>query len=255
MYLCRRISVLSLLLLLCGCDVLPALLAPAPFTLEVTPAEVRDSIVGQRIVLLATITDDETRPWPTGPAFISATVEGALVTVTPPLLAPGRVAEITVIPQQRKTDGAQLIVDGDEGWSVEVAVTAERWGLKQTVKVPITVVSDEPDLVGPAAAEVRDMFIPWLAENHPELGIGPGTKWVGTIVTPHILVVTHYLCFSDEWEMHVFWHVMIPPYDWARIELRRRFQETVPSLAFEIPSRSAAQPQVRSIEPSDSLWR
>jgi len=252
----RCVLALPLLLAVCGCDVLPELFTPVPFTLEVTPVEVRDSIVGQRIVLLAAVADEQTRPWPTGPVYITATAEGAVVTVTPALLIPGRVAEITVIPQPRKADGAQLIIDGDdEGWSLEVTITAQRFGLKETAQVPIRVTSDEPDLVGPLAAEVRDLFIPWLAENHPGLGIGPATKWVGTIVTPHILVVTHYLYFSDEWELHVFWHVMIPPYDWARIELRRRFRETVPSLAFEIPSRSAAQPEVRSIEPSDTLWR
>jgi len=122
--------------------------------------------------------------------------------------------------------------------------------------VPVHITSEEEDEVGPLAAEVRDLFIPWLAQNRPELGITEQTQWTGTIVTPHILVVTHYLYFSDEWEMHVFWHVMIPPYDWAKIELRRRFVETLPSLAFEIPSRSAAPPlEAQAIEPSDTLWR
>ena len=107
----------------------------------------------------------------------------------------------------------------------------------------------------PLAAGVRDLFVPLLADAHPELGITAETDWTGTIVSPHILVVTHYLYFSDEWEMHLFWHVMIPPHDWARLELRRRYAQTVPSLAFEIPSRSSDPLQFVSVEPSDTLWR
>lgn len=251
----RFCAVVALTSCLAGCDLLARLLTPVPFALEVTPEEIRDSIVGQRIVLLVKLTDEESRPWPALPIRVSATAKGALVTVTPSLVAPFHLAEITVIPQSPQTANQQLIVDGTEGWSIEVMIEAERCGLKETAEVPITVISEEPDLVGPLAAEVRDMFLPWLAENHPELGIGPQTQWTGRIVTPHILVVTHYLYFSDDWEMHVFWHVMIPPYDWARIELRRRFQETTPSLAFEIPSRSASEIEVNPIEPSETLWR
>ena len=103
---------------------------------------------------------------------------------------------------------------------------------------------------------MRDRFIPWLAENQPELAIDETTVWQGTIVKPHWLVVSHYLFFGDEWEMHVSWHIMIAPYDWARIELRRRFEETLPSLAFEIPSVSAPEPtDVNQIEPEGILWR
>jgi hypothetical protein len=61
---------------------------------------------------------------------------------------------------------------------------------------------------------------------------------------------------SPNWEIHVYWHVMIPPYDWARIELRRRFVESAPSLAFELSSRSAPEQfDVVPIQPSDTLWR
>ena len=39
------------------------------------------------------------------------------------------------------------------------------------------------------------------------------------------LIVSHYLFFSEEWEMHVEWHIMVPPYDWAKIDLRHMFDE------------------------------
>ncbi|MEW6197401.1 MAG: hypothetical protein AB1601_01875 [Planctomycetota bacterium] len=251
----RVVLALGLLTCVGGCDLLPGFLTPTPFTLEMTPKLIGDSIVGQKIVLLAKVTDEEAQAWPTLPIMVTASADGATVTVTPPLVTSGQVAEITVVPVERQNERAQVIIHGDDDWRVNVTIRAERLGLVETATVPITVISNEPDLVSETAAEMRDLFIPWLAENRPDLGIGENTKWVGTIVTPHILVVTHYLYFSAEWEMHVYWHVMIPPYDWARIELRRRYHETTPSVAFEIPSRAATDRVVQEIEPEPTLWR
>jgi hypothetical protein len=55
--------------------------------------------------------------------------------------------------------------------------------------------------------------------------------------------------------MHVSWHVMIPPYDWTQIELRRRFAEIAPSYAFKIDSRSDENAVPYAIEPPDEVWR
>ena len=160
---------------------------------------------------------------------------------------------VTMLPPD---SAAAEPADESEGWPCSVTVRAERGGESRVVEVPITLTSEEEDLLGPAAAEMRDRFIPWLAENQPGLGIDETTVWEGTIVRPHWLVVSHYLFFSDEWEMHVSWHIMIAPYDWARIELRRRFEETLPSLAFEIPSVSEPAPVVvDQREPEGILWR
>lgn len=250
----RVLYVAVLAIGLAGCDLIRDWLEPVPFSIQVIPTEMTDTIPDQKCVLLVTVENQDAQGLLAGLVYISASAPGATVTVEPRAILPGQVAEVTVVPQRQNSSDGQSS-DG-EGRTLTATIRAERGGLEQTATVPITVTSEEVDLVGPLAAEVRDLFIPWLAENHPELGITAQTEWTGTIVTPHILVVTHYLYFSDEWEMHVFWHVMIPPYDWARIELRRRFQETKPSLAFEIPSRSAAAPlEAQSIEPSDSLWR
>lgn len=39
-------------------------------------------------------------------------------------------------------------------------------------------------------------------------------------MSPKWLFVEHYLLFSKDWEMHVYWYVMILPYDWAKIDRR-----------------------------------
>ena len=87
---------------------------------------------------------------------------------------------------------------------------------------------------------------PGSKPNGRSPGITSSTEWISTPVQPHILVVSHYLFFSEDWEMSVMWHIMIAPYDWSRISLRPRDQLS-PTLAFEIPSVSA--PTVVEIEP------
>jgi len=135
-----------------------------------------------------------------------------------------RTPERDVIPDQSSTNKIlTLTINGD------------RSGFKQTETVDIEVIDWEDDL-GELAAEMRDKFVPWLASNHPELGITSETEWIGTIVNPGILVVMHYMFYSEDWEMYVTWHVMIPPYDWTKIYLRSRFTETQSSNAFEISS-------------------
>ena len=62
----------------------------------------------------------------------------------------------------------------------------------------------------------------------------------------HILVVSHYLFFSEDWEMGLMWHIMIAPHDWSRIYLRPR-GEMAPTLAFEIPSVSDPTSSIRAI--------
>ncbi len=122
--------------------------------------------------------------------------------------------------------------------------------------MPVKLTSAEPDLVGAMATEIQSLFIPWLEANHPELGITWGDNVDGDDGHPAHPHCDPLPVLLGGMGMHVAWHVMIPPDDWARIELRRRFDETAPSLAFEIPSRSADPPVAPvAVEPSDTLWR
>ena len=179
---------------------------------------------GQKVIFLVVVEDTgEGRGY--GDAVdVSATVTGAAVSVPNPVIHPGEVAEVIIIPDQTSTN--KLLT---------LTITGDRRGFMQNETVVIEVIDWEDDL-SEIAAEMRDKFVPWLASNHPELGINGETDWVGTIVNPGILVVMHYLFFSDEWEMYVTWHVMMPPYDWTKIYLRSRFTETQSSTAFEISS-------------------
>jgi len=209
--------------------------------MQVVPETVQDTVPGQHCVLLVSISGGSE------PVEISARAGISQVDVVPQDIAPGQVAEATVIPDE------SLV-----GQTLSVDIVGKRHGMTQTAKVTLEV---QKGLAGPAtsemaqlAAELRDKFIPWLAANHPELGITQTTQWTSVVVLPHIMVVMYHLFFSDEWEMGIRWHVTIPPHDWVEIYLRHRGDEIQPSHAFKISSREAqAEPQ--PVEPEESVWR
>ena len=260
------VSIFVLLLILgstfFGCDSSDK--EPVEFSMQVIPESIEDSIPGQRCVFLVAVEDE--RDGEGGEVNISATVEGATVTVNPMVIIPGQVAEATVIPDELIMGGmAPIPIDDgrepiepepDMGETLTVTITGEREGLEQTETVTIAVseATIKPEEMLPTAVGRRDKFIPWLAANHPELAITNETEWISSIVRPHIMVVMYYLFFSEEWEMGVRWHVTIPPHDWAEIYLRQRTTETVPSHAFKIPSLDAGDdPQI--VTPPESVWR
>ncbi|UCC32751.1 MAG: hypothetical protein JSU86_10790, partial [Phycisphaerales bacterium] len=228
-------------------------------SIQVIPEQMDDAVPGQKCVLLITVEDGGSSQ--AASVALSASATGADVSVNPTSITPDEVAEVTVIPHQpiaaklRQDRARQPIIDDEEEpWTVTATIHAEREGVERTASVDIIVSRGQDDL-GETAAAYRDLFIPWLAANHPELGITTDTEWEGIIVRPHIVVVMYYLFFSEEWEMGVSWHVMIPPHDWSRIYLRRRFTESAPSLAFEISSTSDAEEEPFDIELPLSVWR
>jgi hypothetical protein len=217
---------------------------PAAFTMSVVPAEMNDTIVGQRCVLLVTVEDDPASSGDEEAVTITATANDADITIQPQQIAPGEVCEITVVPQ----DVGEIIPDDNtdepygQGHEILVEITGQRSGAEETATVSFNLLPGD-DQLEPYATEMRDRFIPYLAANHPELGITEETPWTPSIVKPHILVVSHYLFFSEEWEMGLMWHIMIPPYDWTRIYLRHRYDHVAPQYGFEISSVAADPPE------------
>lgn len=210
------------------------------FTLDVVPEAVQgESIAGQEVVFLVTLAGggDAT------PVTVSARATGGSARVEEPELGQGAdVAEVVVVPDPAAVGGR-----------VDVTIRGERGQASAEVGRSFGVVDGEDDRA-PDAAALRDRFVGWLAENRPDLAISPDTAWTGTIVSPQWLGVSHYLFFSPEWEMHVSWLIMVPPNDWARADLRRRFIETAPSEAFEIASVSG-QVTPAPTEVPDAVWR
>jgi len=219
-----------------ACILMPPNTEATPFSLNVInrPASFGDivySIPGQKCLFLVTVEENQTGT-ASKPVKVSATSLDCEVTVFPQSITSGQVAELSVVPTQANI-----------GKNVTITLKGERQGLKQ-IKTITTEVIEGENTLGPEAASIRENFTYWLSKNHPELGITNETAWTGTIVNPRILVVMHYLFLSEDWEMYVTWHVMIPPYDWARIYLRHRYNQTAPTYAFEISSvQEQAEPQ------------
>jgi len=204
---------------------------PAPFSMNVTsrPAIPMDgfiSIPKQKCVFLVTVEDMVKEIGEGKSVTVTAQATDSTVSVSSKTIISGEVSEVIVIPDEISI-----------GKNLTVTIRGERESYEQTETIMIKVIDGEDEL-GPVAENIRDKFIPWLAINYPELGITSETQWIGTIVNPRILVVMHYIFLSDDWEIYLTWHVMIKPYDWAKIYLRHRFNETQPSYAFEIPSLS-----------------
>ena len=219
-----------------------ACLQPTPeFHINVIPEQLNgDSIAGQYCVFLVTITDEGQEGQL--PVRISATAPGSEVVIYQQDIVEGEVAEVVVIPTQASI-----------GKTIKVTITGNR-GSSTDKKVVSFEVAEGEDDRQEYAGELLDRFVPWLATNHPELGITDDTAWNGTMISPIWLVVSHYLFFSEEWEVHISWHIMVPPYDWAKIDLRHRFDELEPSYAFEISSLNATSEPV-AIEVPETVWR
>jgi hypothetical protein len=72
-------------------------------------------------------------------------------------------------------------------------------------------------------AETRlDEFVDWFRERDLEFGNLATKKWFTYLTYPRILVVEHWTFVSRDWEVRLCYHVMVPPYDWSMIRLRRR---------------------------------
>ena len=214
--------------------------ADGVFHINVIPQQLSgDSIAGQHCVFLVTVTDDGQL---SGAVTISAKASGATVVVYQQDIVEGQVAEVWVTPAQSSV-----------GKTIKVTIAGTQRNLKDIEDVSFAVAEGEDDR-GEYAAELLDKFVSWFAANQTELGITENTAWGGTMVSPVWLVVSHYLFFSDEWEAHIYWHVMIPPYDWAKIDLRHRFDELAPSYSFEISSLNATSLPV-AIEVPETAWR
>lgn len=213
--------------------------ADAPFTLQVVPHELKGfAIAGQEVHYLVTLSEGAGSE----PVEVSATAENADVTVEFPELTEGRVAEVIVTPEAGSTDT-----------TVEVTIEGKRGSLTQEEKRTFEVIEGVDDRQE-RAEELLVPFIEFFAAKHPELNITEETQWTGTMVSPQWLVVSHYLFFSPEWELHLEWHIMVAPSDWARVDLRKRGSEVAPSLAFEIPSVSQPTEPVPMEVPTE-VWR
>lgn len=125
------------------------------------------------------------------------------------------VTEITVEPSSTIRPGTKYIklaavhVDGLYVQSVQ--------RMQLQVEIFEWEACDNPNL-----DEKRDLFIQWLEQKHPEFGLFLNQEYRYYITYPEILIVEHGTYLNAEWEIRVCDHVMVPPYDWSMICIRKR---------------------------------
>ncbi|MCK5396905.1 MAG: hypothetical protein KAJ33_01480 [Thermoplasmata archaeon] len=155
---------------------------------------------------------------------ISAKADGGMyndLTVYPETITESQVAEISIIPKRSTI-----------GQTVALEITGKMSGVSVTETIYIEVINDF-DLIRGFAEDAKDIFVPWIAENYPELNIDENTVFEPTVVRHGLIIVEHYMFLSDEWEMYVTWHCTAYPDDWSKVYLRQRYVETAPSYAFK----------------------
>jgi hypothetical protein len=214
--------------------------AAAEFTLLVVPpeepVEARVAIPGEQICFLVSIEAQDTFP-----VSITASVDGAKVTVRNPVVEPGSVGEVWVVP-----DAATVET------TVTVDITATRGGVSHSEHRSIAIMPMDDERAADAQPHF-ERWVAWLTANQPELGITLDTQWEATFVST-FLVVSHYAYWTDEWEMVVAWHNMIPPDDWSEIYLRHRDTELQPTVAFRVDS-VAGETEPHSVAPPAEVLR
>jgi hypothetical protein len=67
-------------------------------------------------------------------------------------------------------------------------------------------------------------FITYFSQNKPDFNINSTIPWEISCNDAGLLVVEHFLFRSENWELELSWHVMLPPYDWVKVYLRPRSQ-------------------------------
>jgi hypothetical protein len=219
--------------------------ANLPFQLEVGPSIVQGLVPGIPSMLLVTVEDEGDGDG--GRVEISARADRGQVTVDPTSIRAGEVAEVILVADP---------LSGDE-IPIELTVTATRGSVVREHKLT-TVVMPWEDTEASTASDILAVFIPWLAETHPDLGITPAVDFDGVLVAPRLLVVTHRAFFNDEWEIGLAWHIMVAPQDWAQIYLRPRDQ-MAPTKAFVLSSWSTAlgggRYEIREMPPPEEVVR
>ena len=206
-------------------------------TLNTFPASMKCYPQGNALLLAEVVTNP-----PTASVSFSATADPDVPFEVMPAdsTEPG-VREILVRPQAEQL-----------GSTIAILLTAASGGLVREATLNVEVL-DWPAENDPTALDIRDLFVDWIATNRPELGIDASTVWEDLGSYAQVIIVTHELFLSADWEMQVSWHNMIPPDDWAEAYLRRR-SEMAPSWAARIESYSTDQ-TVTETTPPETVFR
>ena len=120
------------------------------------------------------------------------------------------IAEIAIYPDQSAKTG---------GYEIELEAT--RINDSQSIILEVEIFDWSSGNIDDATVK-RDEILGWVEEESPEFGSFSKRYWFPYMTYPETLVVEHWTFLNMEWEMRLCYHVMIPPYDWSMLAIRRR---------------------------------
>ena len=128
---------------------------PAPFSIQVLPEEVQDSYPGQQCILLVAFQDEGEGSLKGEAVSLTVTVHRADAGLEPEEIAPGEVAEVTVIPREESAN-----------FNLIVNITGERGGLtdanSSTIQVGVAFIdgrNGDEDPLGLYAKEIQSKYL------------------------------------------------------------------------------------------------
>ena len=136
---------------------------------------------------------------------------------------------------------------------IEIEATANSSGISKKDYSKVQVVNWTKE-ISPIIETMKDEFVAYLSNNHPNFKLNGSTVWEGFGKAPQILVVEHYLFKSAFWEMELKRHVTIAPHDWVSIYLRPR-SIICPNWSGIISSWSSGNHTVIETEPPNEIYR
>ena len=186
----------------------------------------------------------------TTPALLLAEVRGADSAVIQLAASSDPAATCEVFPDELAGGGvAEVFLRANEshaGQTVRVTLQAEAGGATATDSIDVQV-SSAGDDTREVADELIAVFLEYIAGEYPESGLAPDAEWVESYPTyPGIVIVMHRTYLTEVWDLHLAWHAMIAPHDWAYVTLRRR-GELEPETGLCFPS----QTEDRTVQEAD----
>jgi len=203
-----------------------ATISGTTFALEVIPATAppRFAIGGQQFLYLVRLHDSQASR---GLVSLAVSAPGAASVSHSAIAWRYAVNEVTVVPYP--------VNEGSKPVSLRVVITATR-GAERTSVTRTLQVRAGTDTIADEARAHLDLFLPWLENEFPSFHLGPSTPMTGTI-NRNVPVVDHYLFLTHYWEIDLSWHGVVPPDDWARIQLRNRGSKVPwPIRAYQVDS-------------------
>ena len=133
-------------------------------------------------------------------------------------------AELSLAKLHATDTATEILIHPDVNAAIgsyEITVVASHEGKDQKLKVRANLMEWQPPVFETALTKL-DAFRTWLGSQNPAYleVFNPQTSVYGTY--PQILIVEHYTFITPRYEIRLCYHVMIPPYDWSMIRVRRR---------------------------------